>query len=105
KANERARHGRRQDECRLGEVELQRQSLHRLARQIDAVFEDGQRVAAQPLFSEHVDDAKGVVTHDALVVSNSRASNPDSSSRASVEKPPADTSRTSTSHQAAPADR
>ena len=52
----------RQDERRLGQVELQCQRLHRRVVHAARIFEDGQRIAGERRLGEDVDDAEGVAT-------------------------------------------
>src|SRR5215467_15170111 len=89
----RIRLGRGQDEGGFRQDELQRQRLHRLGTERTAVFEHRQRIAAQALLGENVDNAKGEVSHGSAAAG--AVSNADTTSRANVAKPPAETSRTS----------
>ncbi len=52
-----------QDERRLGQVELQRQSLHGRLIEATAVLEDAQGIAAEHRFSEDVDESKAQLQH------------------------------------------
>ena len=80
---------RRQDERRLGQVELQRDGLHRRIVEPPSVFDDREGISAETLFGEHVDDAEAVVRMPVLfrrVGADSRCSTAVRTSRASASK-------------------
>src|SRR5439155_15045385 len=85
---------RRQDECRLREIELEGQRLH--GRTVDpaTVLEHRERVACERLLGEDVDDAKRVVGHG--LATGSSASKSARTSRASEANAAGVTSRAST---------
>ena len=101
----RGRVRRRQDERRLGQVELQCDRLHRRIVEPSSVFDDRERVATEAFFGEDIDDTKSEVAHsDVLqdVANDSRHSTIDRTSCASASKFAGPTSITVMSSACAP---
>ncbi len=86
--------GRRKDEGRLRQIELQRQRLHGDIVETATVLEHGERVARQRRLGEDVDDAEGVIGHGLAI--GSSASKSARTSRASAANAAGVTSPAST---------
>src|SRR5438067_5670742 len=59
----RARALRRQQECRFGKIELQRNRLHRAVVECATIFEHAKRVAFERRFREDIDDPVCISIH------------------------------------------
>src|SRR5438477_1390331 len=94
-AHVRGRALRRQNERRLGQIELQRECLHRGVVQPATVFEDAQRIAFERRLCEYVDDSIRVTVHPGSVTSTASSAARSRTSRASARKPANEISRTS----------
>src|SRR5207237_6866334 len=92
----RARAFRRKQEGRLGQIELQRQRLHRRIVESAAILAHAQRIAFEGRFGEHVDDSIRVVVHSSSYASTASCSAVRArTSRASARNPAEEMSATS----------